>query len=66
MGGRVSRTDFEWVYTQHPHVARRKLILGECALGGIRSIARIGWGMKHKREECGVVCEHASFRLLGT
>lgn len=33
MGGHVSRTDFEWVYTQHPHVARRKLILGEFLIG---------------------------------
>jgi len=28
MGGQVSRNDFEWVYTQNPHVARRKVILG--------------------------------------
>ena len=29
MGGQVSRSDFMWVYTQQPHVARRKIILGE-------------------------------------
>ncbi len=29
MGAKVSRNDFEWVYTQHPHVSRRKAILGE-------------------------------------
>lgn len=29
MGGQVSRDEFEWVYTQHPHVHRRKIILGE-------------------------------------
>ena len=30
----MSRNDFEWIYTQHPHVARRKMILGECAWTG--------------------------------
>ena len=29
MGGQVSRDDFEWVYTQHPHVDRRKIIIGK-------------------------------------
>ena len=29
MGGQVSRNEFEWVYTQQPHVARRKIILGK-------------------------------------
>jgi hypothetical protein len=32
MGGQVSRDEFEWVYTQHPHVHRRKMILGEFSL----------------------------------
>lgn len=27
MGARVSRTDFEWVYSDEPHATRRKLIL---------------------------------------
>ena len=29
MGQRVSRTDYEWVYTEEPHKMRRKLILGK-------------------------------------
>lgn len=29
MGSRVSREDFEWVYTDQPHAARRQKILGE-------------------------------------
>ena len=31
MGQQVSRTDYEWVYTEEPHKTRRKQILGECA-----------------------------------
>lgn len=29
MGAKVSRTDFEWVYTQEPHATRRKEIMGK-------------------------------------
>ena len=29
MGGNMSRSDFEWVYTQQPHVSRRSIILSE-------------------------------------
>lgn len=29
MGSRVSREEFEWVYTDQPHTNRRKEILGE-------------------------------------
>ena len=29
MGAHVSRTDYEWVYTEEPHATRRKQILGE-------------------------------------
>uniref|UniRef100_A0A6I8PDI6 Sphingolipid delta4-desaturase N-terminal domain-containing protein n=1 Tax=Ornithorhynchus anatinus TaxID=9258 RepID=A0A6I8PDI6_ORNAN len=29
MGNRVTREDFDWVYTDQPHTARRREILGE-------------------------------------
>lgn len=36
MGAHVSRTDFEWVYTEEPHASRRELILSQ-SLRYIRS-----------------------------
>ena len=52
MGGSVSRTDFEWVYTQHPHVARRKLILGECGWRHANCVYRLHKSTRWITEVC--------------